>query len=304
MGRTMRRVLWSALWGISLVQAQEPPTVTVFTYRSAESVVDARYAYDTAVLRLALDKTVGRYGPYQMVPSPVMNFSRAIQSLARNAYPNYFVKMSYEPRFVHELGLSFARYPVDRGIVGYRVCFTNPAAKARLAEARTLEDLRAFTIGQGGGWTDIPILRHNGFQVVEFPSYESLFMMVANRRFDLFCRGTNELLEEYQGHRDIAGLVYDESFSLAYPLPRFFFTHHSNALAVQRVQEGLLMAHGDGSLQALWRSHYAPSIDFVALHRRRIFWLDNPLLGPLDFDYRQYFYDPLRDEAAGRSRSK
>lgn len=269
--------------------------VPVFTYRPGESSADTRYEYDTAVLKLALDLTVPKYGPYRLEASPAMNFPRAIDSLARNVYPNFFVKLSYEQRLVDELSLTFARYPIDRGIVGYRVCFTNPAAKERLRQARTLDDLRGFTIGQGSGWADVSILRHNGFTVPEVSSYESLFLMVARERFDLFCRGTNELLEEFQAHQSIPNLVYDESFSLAYPLPRFFFTHRANAKAAQRIEEGVLMAHANGSLVKLWQQKYGASIDFVKLHARNIYWLDNPEVRNLTFNYRQYFYDPLHD---------
>ena len=59
------------------------------------------------------------------------------------------------------------------------------------------------------------------FKVVEVSRYESLFRMVAINRFDLFCRGTNELLEEFNAHRDIPDLTYDEAISIAYPMPRF-----------------------------------------------------------------------------------
>ncbi|MDZ7939284.1 MAG: hypothetical protein U5M53_13820, partial [Rhodoferax sp.] len=72
----------------------------VFTYRPGESSKDLRYEYDTAVLRLALEKTVAKYGAYQLVPSPSMTFLRAFESLSRNIYPNFFVKLSYEQKLV------------------------------------------------------------------------------------------------------------------------------------------------------------------------------------------------------------
>ncbi len=266
---------------------------TLFTYRAPESTADHRYDYDTAALRLALEKTRQEYGDYRLEASPAMTFPRAISALSKNEYPNFFVKLSYEASHVSQRNMTFAKFPVDLGIVGYRVCFTGPESNAKVRTARTLDDLKQFSIGQGRGWADVEILRSNGFKVVEASNYENLFLMVANGRFDLFCRGTNELLDEYETHKNIGQLSYDQTFSIAYPLPRFFFTHQSNRQAAERVTRGLLLAFRDGSLQELWRQNYGQSIDFVRLDKRRIFWIENPLLKGLDFDYRQFFLNPL-----------
>lgn len=275
--------------------ARSDQPVSVFTYRAPESDSDHRYDYDTAALRLALEKTRRQYGPYRLEPSPAMTFPRAISAVSRNEYPNFFVKLSYEEEHVVQRNMIFAKFPVDLGIVGYRVCFTSTQSKEKAKAAKSLDDLKKLSIGQGRGWADVEILRHNGFQVIEASNYENLFRMVANQRFDLFCRGTNELLDEYEAHRDIDNLTYDETFSIAYPLPRFFFTHQSNSKAAERITDGLLAAFRDGSLQALWRKNYWNSINFVRLDKRRIYWIENPLLKGLDFNYRQYYFNPLAD---------
>lgn len=275
--------------------ARSDQALTVFTYRAPESDSDHRYDYDTAALRLALEKTRREYGPYRLEPSPAMTFPRAISAVSRNEYPNFFVKLSYEEEHVAQRNMTFARFPVDLGIVGYRVCFTSTQSREKVKAAKSLDDLKKFSIGQGRGWADVEILRHNGFQVVEASNYENLFRMVASQRFDLFCRGTNELLDEYEAHRDIENLTYDQTFSIAYPLPRFFFTHQSNSKAAERITDGLLAAFRDGSLQALWRKNYWNSINFVRLDKRRIYWIENPLLKGLDFNYRQYYFNPLAD---------
>jgi hypothetical protein len=277
---------------------------TVFTQRVGESETDVRYHYDNAVLKLALEKTKEKYGPYRLQASPPMTFPRAIFAASKNEYANFFIKLSYEEILVTQKSMVFAKFPVDLGIVGYRICFTHSETKAKLAEIKSLEDLKKFSMGQGTGWADVEILRYNNFNVITAANYESLFKMTAAKRFDLFCRGTNELLEEYEAHRDIPGLSYDESFSLAYPLPRFFFTHKDNDKAAKRIEEGLLIAYRDGSLQQLWKTNYEKSINFVQLEKRRIFWIENPLLKNLDFNYRQYFYAPLAAPTASKNKVK
>lgn len=188
-------------------------------------------------------------------------------------------------------------FPIDLGIVGYRVCFLSKNIKDKVARAKTLETLLQFTHGQGVGWSDTAILENSGMKVMSINSYESLFYLVAANRFDLFCRGANELLDEYNTYKTIKDLTYDTSMSIAYPLPRFFYTHKSNIKAMERVYKGLITAYKDGSLKKLWLKSYKKSIDFVKLHNRRIHWIENPNLKSIKSnEYRQYFYDPFKDK--------
>ena len=263
------------------------------TYRAPESSQDKRYDYDTSVLRLSLEKTRPQYGDYRMVPSKKMNYSRAHVVLKQNLHDNYFAKLSCEDRLVQEEGLAFVPFPIDLGIVGYRVFFVSSTIRPRLAQIRTVDELKTLSIGQGSSWADIPILKAAGFRVQEVSSYESLFKMVAANRFDLFSRGANELMEEYEAHKNIPEFTYDRTLCLAYPFPRFFFTHKSNKKAIERITEGLLIAYADGTLRKLWEKHYRKSIEFVNFPKRRVLRIPNPYISTLRFDYKQYFIDPL-----------
>lgn len=283
------------LWGLVHIC---PPLLastkeTLFTYRAAESESDARFNYDTSLLRLALENTIDSDGPYRLVPSPIMNFARARIYVEKNQLPNFIVKYSYQHDFKNR-NMSFVPFPVDLGIVGLRVCFAHPEVVNQLAQVDNIQDLQRFTHGQGIGWTDSEILRHNGFDVTMTTQYESLFLMVANRRFDLFCRGANELLEEFTMHRHIENLSYDKAITISYPLPRFFYTNSANTEALDRIHRGLMTAYNNGSLQELWLKHYKASVDFAQLDRRKVFAIENPFVDGLDFDYSRFFYNPFK----------
>ena len=271
--------------------ANEKPLI--ITYRGAESEIDVRYAYDTKLLQLALDKTLASDGPYHLIASEPMTFTRAKKIIQANSLPNFFIKLSYEDNY-NALGMAYVPFPVDLGIVGYRVCFAAPAIIDRLAQVESLGELRNFSHGQGIGWSDTKILRYNGFTVNEIPGYESLFRMVATGRFDLFCRGINELLSEYNAHSQIEGLAIDQSMTIVYPLPRFFYTHANNTTALDRIHRGIVAAYQDGSLQELWQEEYQENIAFAKLGQRRVFRLNNPLLNNIGSDYLQYLYDPFK----------
>lgn len=262
-----------------------------YFYRAAESTIDTRYEYERDLLKLALEKTRAEYGDFELSTSPVMNVARAIAYARGNPKINFVFAKSY----TSELGatLGFVRFPIDLGILSYRVCFHSSAIADAVGDIKDLKTLKQYSIGQGTGWQDVGILRHNGFTVMEHSNYEGLFYMVAARRFDLFCRGANEVLTEYNSHRDISDFSLNESFALVYPFPRFFFMNLSNTRAAERLQKGLEAAYNDGSLQALWSARFQESIDYVNLKERRLFHLDNPVLKDLDDSYQQYFYDPL-----------
>jgi len=266
---------------------------TVFHIRAEESGMDQRYDYDRAVLELALQKTVQEYGPYELFSTPPeMNALRAQADASHKVYKNFFLKLSYEAKFNESL--DFVPFPIDLGIVGYRVCFVSQENLVRVSAVKNFEDLKTFTYGQGTGWSDVSILRAQGFKVIEVPTYESLFKMVARGRFDLFCRGVNELKAEYEAHQHIEGLAYDTSMAIVYPMPRFFYTHPDNQKAIMRVYAGLVKAYKDGSLVELWKVFYQSSIDFAQLENRKVYRIENPNLEGLDENYKIYFYNPLK----------
>lgn len=284
-------LVWVLLAWLLLPSASS--ATTVVWHRSPLDFGGFRYVYDIEVLRLALEKTRSTEGDYELQAIPAASYARMLHSLRNNAYPNMLLEISYNKRLEDSGDLTYINFPIELGIIGYRVCFVNPAVKEAVSQVKTLDELRQFSMGQGVGWADVEILRHNGFQVTEVSNYTSLFKMVAGGRFDLLCRGVNELMKEYQQYKVIGNLIYDETFVLVYRLPRFFYISKQSEVIKQRVEKGLKMAYADGSLQALWRKHNLQSIEFSQLSKRKIFYLDNPLINNLPKDYEQYFYNPL-----------
>lgn len=288
----LRCLLVAALLFVAGLCADAAPLVV--TLRQPASANDPRDTYPRAVIRLALDKTVASHGPYTIQFSARMNDQRARISAERAAYPGFLTIVV--PSADGSSGdLIPVRFPLFLGLGGYRVCFVSPQAKAAVAKVRTLDELRRFTIAQGAGWLDVPVLRANGFEVEEVTSYEAMFKMVAQSRFDLFCRSVLEVRREAESHTDLPDLVLDKTFALVYDLPQFFYTHRSNRDLADRVTQGLEMAYADGSLQALFRTHMSDSLRFADLPKRRVFRLNTPPPKGIDFDYRRYHLDLTRE---------
>lgn len=265
---------------------------TIFTYREKESINDTRYEYDRQLLDLALKKTEQKYGPYKLVPSEAGANTRRCQIDAETGrYENFFFKQSVTPDLLKTL--AHIPFPIDRGIVGYRVAFISNETKEKLTHIKTIDDLKKLTVLQGIGWPDAEILEQHGFTVFLTGYYEPMFKMIARNRADLFLRGANELLDEWKSHKTIKDLTYDQTIVIHYLLPRFFFTTKTNTEAIKRVQEGIMIAYHDGSLIKLWQDNYQASIDFASLKNRKIFELDNHLIDTIDPSFIQYNYDPF-----------
>lgn len=263
---------------------------TVFTYRAPESDRDTRLHYEIQVLRLALEKTTDEYGPFRLEPTPRINVARCMQSVRQHKFTNFFCSLGYTEIYDTYPDVTYVRFPIELGILSYRTCFTNAKTAEKLENITSLRELRGLTHGLGRDWADVAVLKHNGFKVVEVDQYETLFTMAAAGRFDLFCRGTNEIKEEYDVRKDINGLVYDRNIVIHYPMPLFLYTNKANTAAIERITEGLHKALKDGSLVTLWKSKHLPSADFAQLHKRRLFRLQNPVVKNIDFDYAKYDY--------------
>lgn len=265
----------------------------LLTLRAPESPSDQRQLYLNAAMQLALDKTVSSHGPYQLLNSPPMNKQRALISARQKTQPNLMILAG--PAEAHAVGsLAPVRFPLMLGVTGYRVCFVSPQAQQAVAQTRTLDELRQqFSMVQGTGWADVAVLRANGFQVTESPSYDALFRMVAKGRADLFCRSVLEVQAEARAQAGLPGLVLDRTFALLYDLPHFLYTHRDNQVAIERLTEGLQRAYADGSLQALMRQHLQASLQLVELHKRRLYLLRTEPPAGIAFEYRSYRLDPL-----------
>lgn len=263
---------------------------TVFTHRVPEAYASATPSYEVSLLKLALDKTRDEYGPYEFKAAPQINQNRVIQSIKGDTFPNYFASLGYNEEYNKSPEITYIRFPIDLGVLSYRTCFVPTDILDDVAKINTLDELRKLSIGQGRGWVDVYILKQNGFKVVEAEPYPILFKMVAAHRFDLFCRGVNEVKEEFEHWGNTEGLSYDRHLLIYYPMPIFFYTNSKNKEAIARVTKGLRKAYADGSLLALWRKQHQAGVDFAELNKRKVFRLDNPLVKSIDFDYAKYFY--------------
>jgi len=266
--------------------ASERPT-TVFNLRTFESPLTAKSGYTYSIFKLALEYTKEQYGPYEINLLRGMNRARSIKTAKENAIQNFYFTSGYHVNDVQ--GLNYAQVPIVQGALGYRVCFCHKDQVANFAKIRTLNELKNYSIGQGVDWPDINVLQDNGFNVVEASHYDSLFHMLSRKRFDLLCRGINELKLDTERYKRIPNIAEETSFVLYYPSPRFFWTNDNNKPGLERINTGLIAAFQQGALQAMFNKEYRGLIDQISLGSRKIYYLENNNLRGLNPAYKRFY---------------
>jgi len=266
----------------------------LYVYNAPESPADQRYVYHWEILRTALERTTAAYGPFVLTPAVAMSERRQADELQRATGALTVMYLDTNPTF--ERSLEPVRIPVDKNLAGFRVFLIRAEDRARFAAVHTLEDLRALKVGLGLGWLDVEILRHSGFEVVTGSSYDGLFAMLVNRRFDGFLRGAVEILGEHeQRHAAMPDLAIEDSLLLYYPLPMYFWfsrTAQGRRLAA-RVRDGMQAMIDDGSYDRIFLAHHGHKIEQLHLASRRILEIPNPFVGPeTPLEDTRLWFDP------------
>jgi hypothetical protein len=281
------------LLALLLVSLTARAQVMTYIYHAPESSLDVRYLYHWEILRTALERTTPKWGAYRMVPSGFMTERRQAFELKNATGKLTVMYLSTTPDF--EQHLIPIRIPVDKNLGGYCVFLIRRDEQKRFADVRSLDDLRRFTYGLGLGWIDVDILKANGFRVVTGSSYDGLFEMLVNKRFDVFLRAATEVLDEYGKRKESLPLVIEDSIVLYYPLPMYFWfpkTEEGRRLAA-RAEEGMRMMIADGTYDRIFDVYQRQKIERLRLKDRRIFKIANPFLGAdTPFADKRLWFDP------------
>jgi ABC-type amino acid transport substrate-binding protein len=269
-----------------------------YIQHAPESSLDVRYEYHWEILRTALEVTRPKWGAYRIVTAESMTERRQAFELKNATGKLNVMYVSTTPDF--ERNLIAIHIPVDKNLGGYCVFLIRKDQQARFDSIRTLADLHQLTYGLGLGWIDVDILKASGFRVVTGSSYEGLFEMLVQKRFDLFLRAAPEVLDEYDKRRNaLPDLHIEDSILFYYPLPMYFWfpkTAEGRRLAA-RAEEGMRMMIADGTYDRIFDRYQRHKIMRLRLKSRRIFRIPNPLVGPeTPFQDKRLWFDPATYE--------
>jgi len=277
----IRFLLLAVLLWMDCSMAAEP--IETFGYAGAVFGDNRQDDYLWRVLRAALEHKRPGYGDFVLETEPTMPIRRQIRLLARSEPPltvGVFISSAAPAR-----DLVAVRIPIDRGLVGYRVLLIREADQPTFSAVRSLEDLRKFSFGLLPYWEDFQIMQHAGLTVVPGSAYEGLFRMLSAGRFDGLSRSANEVMREFDAHRqEMSGIVIEKHLLLHYPMPAYFWFSNSEdgRRRAERVRAGLAAMIEDGTLQTLFDHEFGERIKRLDLDHRLVIKLSNPLLDAKD----------------------
>jgi hypothetical protein len=252
-----------------------------------------RYAYHYDLLEQILEKTVGEYGPYIQQPyTEPLTTARVQREAVRGELINLLaIDFGNE---IANLGMTPIPYPIDKGLLGYRVALIALDNQEKVDSVDSLAKLRQLTVGRGSDWGDVKIFEHNGVPVVTAPHYDSLFEMLARGRFDLFPRGVTEAAQELVIFRDRhPGLMIARRLLIKYPYAQFFYVSKSEPRLAGRLKSGLEKMLKDGSFDAVFNKHFAKTLADLKLADRVVVELENPFVPAwVPFDRKELWFDP------------
>ena len=298
-GGTGRRTNWPALLlalGLGWFPAErlfaaEPMR---YLYNAPESSLDKRYLYHWSILQTALEKTAPKYGPFVMQSAEFMTEKRQATELRDATGKLTVMYLGTTPEM--EKSLVPIRIPVDKNLGGYCVFLIRTENQKRFDAVKSLDDLRKFKFGLGLGWIDVDILHANRFEVVTASCYDCLFEMMEHKRSDLALRAAVEVIDEYETRKAaMPDISIESNLILYYPMPMYFWfskTDEGRRLAA-RAEEGMRMMIADGTYDRIFAQYQNAKIQRLKLKDRKIFRIDNPLLGPeTPFQDKQLWFDP------------
>lgn len=238
---------------------------------------DQRGHYPIALLQLALAKSDAAQAGLQFVIKPsdfVMTQERTLKQLELAQGIDVVWTMTNPQR---EQQLQPIRFPIDRGLIGWRLLAIAQQDAQRFAGLTEAAQLKKMLMVQGGDWPDYAILTANGFQVTPSNHFNGMYQMLSRGRVQMFPRSVTEIWPEI-AERPQASVMVAPRWVLHYPAALYFFVRKGDHQLAQAISQGLEQALADGSLRQLFQQHFHQAIDQAQLTQRQVIHLQNPQL--------------------------
>jgi len=259
------------------------------------SATDSQHDFDYELLRLALTATTTKYDDFILRPSefPVTQSRAEADIVTGNGDVTI---MARSTSIEKEASMLPIRIPIDKGLISYKVFLIRAERQREFAAINSLDELRKLSVGSFPTWTDTRVLQDAGFTVVTSDTYEGLFEMLNEGRFDFFSRGVDEAYRELDERRDaFPDMTVEKTILLYYPTTRYFFVRRDDAgqLLARRVEDGLNMMIADGSYNEVFQRYKAAMLERADLKDRKIFRIKNNYLSPdTPLGRKELWYSP------------
>lgn len=241
---------------------------------------DAHLAFARALTRAALD-AAGHQALF--VDAPLCNERRKIALLKQGRTHLDLMPVTPERLKLAARGeILMLPVPLDRGLLGYRLNLLLESDRELLQKVYSVEDLRAFTIGQGEGWRDVVLYRAAGIPTKEVKDWRNAEFVPQMQTgfFQLFPLGLEEALSYFLPHfrQFHPELLADPYILIRYPWFRFVWVSpkaQGGAQLYESLEAGFGIIAQNGTFLQVYKEH-KPQLPADEFFKRRIVELENP----------------------------
>lgn len=257
----------------ALTAGAAPPAPQVVTIPYMEREAPHR-AYADEVLALALELSRDRYGPYRIVQQTQETvIRRQLLELDKGGSLSVAVAMP-TPEWLQ--GAVPVRVPLMRGLASLRFFLGHKDLLPLYESVRTVNDLKALSIGQGPGWSTARILEDNGFKVVYGGAHQTLIPMLHSGRFQLLMRSIYEVGPELRAQQAAhPGLFIVDNFAVFTYMPMYFFVARSEPRLAERLEYGLKKAYANGQHDRVFNRYFGDSLKLLRTKRLKLLYVPN-----------------------------
>jgi hypothetical protein len=169
------------------------------------------------------------------------------------------------------------RFPILKGLNGWRVALVKKNNHSLFLEHSTLSSFKTLSAGQLHSWSDTKVIESNGIEVVKASNYQGLFDMLENKRFDYFPRSILEVAWEYEANKE-RDIIIEPYRLIHYPTAYYYFVNKNNIQLAETISFGLEQALQDGSFVKLFDKYFSHAINNIRDDKRKVIELSNSLL--------------------------
>ena len=256
-----------------------------------------RYAYAFELLTEVLRRTTPQYGPYvEQAYTDDISVARSHLEAIKGKRINVMISDVGHKEL--DEGMIPIPFPIDKGLLGYRVALISKGSQEKIAQVRTLDQFRTLSVGQGALWGDVRVYEYNNVPVKTAETYESLFLMLTHGRFDMFPRGVTEAPGEFAAYRErYPDLAIEQHLLIRYAFAQCFYISKADPGLAARINDGLEQMERDGSFDAFFNRHFAEQLAGLKLETRTIIELKNPYLPSwVPYGRKELWFDPAKPQ--------
>jgi hypothetical protein len=227
-------------------------------------------------IELALDKAESKYGQYTIKTLPAPNIEQAFNLLNTPDGLDLIVSGVEKNRESQAYPIYI---PLDRGLLGFRLCLINKRSvdmfdAVSTAEEFTERNLQIFVKQQ---WPDRGIYEDNGFPVWGFNELTGLTNTLLSDKSACFSRSLIEIGFEAAKYQDFK---IEDNIAFIYPLADIIYVNKANTRLQAALEYGLNKAIEDQSYYQLFNKHYESVLQEHSFYLRKMFLMKNDEVSP------------------------